>query len=829
MKKLLFSIFCFSSSFALLAQTKSLVDSSWKKIYRETPTRINDLVHTKLDAKFDYSKAYMYGKVWITLKPHFYSTDSLTLDAKGMDIHKVAIVKGSLMKELKYSYDNWQLKINLDKLYKGDEQYTVYIDYTSKPNELTKEERESHYLDDIGGLTFVNPTGNNKDIPTQIWTQGETEQNSIWLPTIDKPNQKSTEEIYMTVPDKFVTLSNGKLVSQRKNNDGTRTDYWKMDLPHAPYLFFMGVGDYAVIKDSWKGKEVSYYVEKEYASVARKIFGVTPEMIDFFSKITGVDFPWVKYAQITTRHPGLAMENTTATVLPDYLQQDARELIDGNRAEPAIAHELFHQWFGDYVTAESWSNITLNESFADLGEILWNEHKHGKDSGDAKRYNLLNSYLHNPNNEDEDLVRFYYATADDAFDEVGYDKGSCILSMLRNYVGDSAFFKSINLYLTSNKFKSAEAHNLRLAFEEITGKDLNWFWNQWYYGSGHPKLDINYSYDEANKKVQVIVNQTQVGDKVFKLPVEIDIYNTPKKTRYPVWVKNKADTFYFNTAKKPDLLNFDGDKILVAEKKENKTLDEYIYQYKYAGNYIDRREAIDFAAKNQTEPKAVEFLKLALNDKFDGLRNYTMKKLDLKNDNVKLTVEPILVGFARNDAKRTIKANAITELALYKKLAYVPIFKAGINDSSYTVSGNALSALLLIDSAIALNEALRLSTQPQKGKLITAIVSALTIYIDESSADKILSIFETMSSSPGKNALMKSIGNLLGRTKNMGIVKRGIDDIVSFRDDISATHKLATKFINEVLLKGLVTKKTEAGLKEQADYIKSKLPEEDKK
>src|ERR1700749_4209997 len=95
------------------------------------------------------------------------------------------------------------------------------------------------------------------------------------FPTIDKPEQKTTEEIYMTVPAKYVSLSNGKLVSQKKNADGTRTDYWKMDLPHAPYLFFMGVGDYAVIKDEWKGKEVSYYVEKEYAGVAKKIFGLT--------------------------------------------------------------------------------------------------------------------------------------------------------------------------------------------------------------------------------------------------------------------------------------------------------------------------------------------------------------------------------------------------------------------------------------------------------------------------------------------------------------------------------------------------------------------------
>src|SRR4030095_11474544 len=238
------------------------------------------------------------------------------------------------------------------------------------------------------------PRGEEKDKPTEIWTQGETESNSVWMPTIDKPNQKSTEEISMTVPAKYVTLSNGLLVSQKKNTDGTRTDTWKMDLPNAPYLFFMGVGDFAVVKDSYKGKEVSYYVEKEYAPVARKIFGKTPDMIALFSKLTGVDYPWVKYSQMVGRdYVSGAMENTTATLHQETAQQDARELTDGNRWEDVIAHELFHQWFGDYVTTESWSNISLNESFATLGSQLWNEYYYGKDAGDAERYSSAQGYL----------------------------------------------------------------------------------------------------------------------------------------------------------------------------------------------------------------------------------------------------------------------------------------------------------------------------------------------------------------------------------------------------------------------------------------------------
>jgi len=400
--------------------------------------------------------------------------------------------------------------------------------------------------------------------------------------------------------------------------------------------------------------------------------------------------------------------------------------------------------------------------------------------------------------------------------------------MLRNYVGDSAFFKALNLYLTTNKFKSAEAQQLRLAFEEVTGKDLNWYWNQWYYGSGHPKLDINYSY-EAGKAI-VIVKQTQAGDKIFKLPVAIDIYNGVNKTRYNVWVKNKVDTFTFAASSKPDLVNFDGDKILLCTKMENKSLDEYVFQYKNAGKYLDRREAIDAISKKQDDPKAVEFMKIALKDKYDGLRNFALSKLDMKKDNVKKAVEPILFDIAKNDPKRLVKAAAIAKLSQYKKPEYAVLYKAAVNDSSYTVSGNALEALALVDSAAALAEAKRLSKTEAKGKLSATITSIIIQSGDESSAEMILSSFEKMPLSQAKFEQLTGLAEFIGKTKNMDWVKRGVDDIVAFRDAIPENYRSQTDpVINGVVLKGLATKKKDAGLQEQADYIISKLPEADKK
>jgi aminopeptidase N len=822
MKKTFLVLGLLTGIYGSAQQTAIPGEEGWEKIYRSSATKINDLVHTKLEVKFDYDRAYLYGKAWITLHPHFYPTDSLQLDAKGMNINKVAIVKNGKTTDLPYNYDSSFLNIKLSRTYQNNENYTIYVDYVSKPNELKS--KGSAAISDAKGLYFINPKGEEKDKPTQIWTQGETESNSAWFPTIDKPNQKSTEEIYMTVPDKYVTLSNGKLVSQKKNSNGTRTDYWKMDLPHAPYLFFMGVGKYSIIKDSYKGKEVNYYVEKEYAPVARKIFGHTPEMIAFYSKVTGVDFPWVKYDQIVGRdYVSGAMENTTSTLHQESAYQDARELVDGNTWEDVIAHELFHQWFGDLVTCESWSNITTNESFADFSETLWNEYKYGKDAGDEVNYKGVEAYLSNPDNYKKNLVRFYYADKEDVFDQVSYPKGGRILNMLRTYLGDSAFFKSLHLYLTTNQFKSAEAQNLRLAFEEVSGQDLNWYFNQWYYGSGHPKLEINYGYDAENRLAKIYVKQTQEGN-LFKLPVAVDIYIGNEKKRYKVWVENATDTFTFSVSSRPDLINFDGDKILLCEKKENKTLDNYIEQYKYAGLYLDRREAIDFAAKNQDNPKAVELLQTALKDRYYQLRSYALGKIDLKKDSIKAVMEPVIRNMAINDLKSTVRAKALDILGNYRKPEYKPLFEKSLKDSSYSVAGSALEALAKVDTTAAFTAAQQLSRQSAKGRLSTALSAIFAVYGDESSFDFIANNFDKMPLSQEKFNAIQPFSALLAKIKDPVKVKKGVDLIINFRDAVPQSVRSQTdQFINNFILHRLASQKETAGLKEQADYIKSKI------
>jgi len=820
-KRIVIGVFLLFSFTVYAQKPDSVKTAAWQKIYRASATKINDLVHTKLDVSFDYSKSWMYGKAWITLHPHFYATDSLNLDAKRMEIKEVSIIKSGKYIPLKFVYDNLNLRITLDKTYKGGEDYTVFIKYVAKPDEIKIVGDQSIVNDK--GLHFINPLGKEKNKPTQIWTQGETESNSGWFPTIDKPNQKTTDEISLTVQDKYQTLSNGILVSHKKHNDGTRTDTWKMDLPHAPYLMMMVIGEYSVINDRYKGKEISYYVEKEYEPLARKIFGLTPEMIDFYSKITGIAYPWPKYAQIVCREFGGAMENTTATIHTESAQQDKRQLIDGNSWEEIVAHELFHMWFGDYITTESWSNTTLNESFADFSETLWKEYKYGKDAGDEHNYNAMQKYLQMGDKKKE-LVRFYYKDRQEMFDYfISYIKGGRILNMLRNQVGDSAFFRSINLFLTTKKFQSAEAHDLRLAFEEVTGQDLNWFWNQWYYGSGHPMLDISYDYDASDKMAKVVIKQTQPG-KVFKFQIAVDVYQGAEKKRYKVWIDQVADTLSFPADIKPDLINVDGDKILLCEKTDHKTLDNFIFQYNRAGLYVDRREAIDFAS-GQKDGKALALMETALKDKLPGLRIYAMQRLNIKNDSVKNAVESLLVDLATNDPKSLVRAAAFEVLGKYLKVDYKELFLKSVNDSSYSVAGNSLLALGTIDSIAALSQARKMSEQNVKGVLANAINKSLYQYSNQDEFDFLTARFDNLSSWSAKYNAASYFVNFLKRVENTTNFRKGIDMIVNFRDSAPKNyHQQYVSYINGSILNSLAIAKKASGMTDQADYVTSKLP-----
>lgn len=711
-----------------------LVEAQDYSGYNPSSTMINDLVHTKLKVGFDIPNEKLLGEEWVTLKPHFYPTDSLTLDAKGMEISTVKLANG---KDLKYSYQNSKLKIQLDKTYKKGEEYDIYIKYTAIPSTVTQ--KGSAAINSAKGLYFINPRGEEKDKPTQIWTQGETEASSCWFPTIDAPNQKTSQEIYITVPDQYVTLSNGVLKSGIKNSDGTRTDYWKFDQKHAPYLFFMGIGDFAVVKDKWKNIPVEYYVEKEFEPYAKQIFGDTPDMIEFFSNKLQYPYPWEKYSQMVARdYVSGAMENTTSTLHAENAQQKPGQLIDKNSWEPVIAHELFHHWFGDLATNESWANLPVNEAFANYSEYLWLEHKYGKDYAEEHRAEELDGYLNGGGNFTKDLIRFQYKDKEDMFDAVSYNKGGLVLHMLRNYLGDDAFYAGMNLYLNQNKYKATEAHHLRLAWEEISGKDLNWFFNQWFFGNGHPKLKVSYTYNDTKKSVTVTITQTQ--EPKFQFPLDIDIYENGKANHHQVWAKaTETNTFEIPSKTKPQLVNVNPDNILLAELTMEKTPEQYIYQYKNSPEYYSRKEAINKLADLQTSnPLALEtLLQAASSDPFEGLRVFAISQLDLTNPKVKQKSASVLEKIATSDKKTLVQAEAIKQLGELDAAKYLNLFKKSFESPSYGIKAAAIEASVKGDKELGKELADKVDDKNPGKDLELAIAKALIANQDNSKLDLI--------------------------------------------------------------------------------------------
>ncbi|WP_299157535.1 M1 family metallopeptidase [uncultured Tenacibaculum sp.] len=752
-------------SIALFSQSNDL--------YRGEKDKVHDLIHTKLKVDFNFKDKELNGEEWVTLQPHFYETSKVTLDAKAMAIHKITMNN----KPLDYNYDDFQLIIDLPRVYKRNEKFTIYIKYTARPEKV--KQKGSAAITSAKGLYFINPTGLDKNKPTQIWTQGETEASSCWFPTIDSPNQKTSQEIFITVPNKFVTLSNGKLEKQTNNANGTRTDYWNFTQKHAPYLFFMGIGEYEIVKDTYKNIPVDYYVEKEYAPYAKEIFGNTPEMLAFFSKITGIEYPWNKYAQIVGRdYVSGAMENTTAVIHGENAYQMPGQLIDNNVQENTIAHEAFHHWFGDLVTAESWSNLTVNESFANYSEYLWREHKYGKNDADAHLFEDSQGYK-NGQNFDKHLVRFNYHDKEDMFDGVSYNKGGAILHMLRKYLGDEAFYAGLNKYLTANKYGTGEAHQLRLAFEEVTGKDLNWFFNQWYFNSGHPKLEISYDFNKLRKTVTVNIIQNQANE--FAFPFAIDIFEASKRTRHNVFVKGKDASFTLPYTEQPDLIQVNADGVLLCDINENKVLSDYIHQLKYAENYIHKREALLEVAKKQDDKKAFNAIANAMSDDFYKIRILALENINLINKYSKKRVIEKIKQIAMNDPKTLVQATAIETLGKLTDPELKTVFEKGLKSESYSVLGKSLVGMYYVDKALAIQKS---KTLPLEVKKI--IATPLTrIYLEENDDEELTfiagNVMSGMFLSQNKKiqSLYKKAFDKIAKSNKTEAIQNLSDDIVA--------------------------------------------------
>ncbi len=773
--------------------TASSSSSFTRPTYNPSATRTHDLVHTKLDVSFDWQRQYLNGKALLEIKPIYQPSKELRLDAKGFDIHKVAMLNITGQTPLQYRYDNNKdLYITLDREYQVDELFRLHIIYTAKPNELPL--GGSAAITSDKGLYFINPLGEELGKPQQIWTQGETESSSCWFPTIDRPNERCTQEIYITVQQRFQTLSNGILVDAINNSDGTRTDYWKMDQPHAPYLFAMVVGEFAVVEEEWDGILLQYFVEPKYRPDAKEIYKNTPQMLTFFSERFGVPYPWPKYSQAVVRdYVSGAMENTTAVIFGDFIQKTRQSLLDNSDInEGIVAHELAHHWFGNLVTCESWANLPLNESFANYSEYLWFEHQYGRDAADHLHKRAVDGYMNQAvaNGDQHPLIYYGYDDKEDMFDAHSYNKGGLALHMLRKQLGDEAFFASLNMlrytvgdraffaalqkYLTDNNYQAAEAAHLRLAFEEVTGQDLNWFFDQWFFTKGHPNLEITKEYDAGRKLLNVTVRQTQSirETTVFILPFAIDVYTSTgsKALRTNVRMTQPKQTFSIPVSQEPVWVSVDAERMLLARRNYKQSEEELIQQYKISKLYQDRSEALSGLRYEQDGNAAIQqVFEQALNDPFWAIR---VRAIDgIKLDANSTSILNKIAQLAKKDPRPQVRRAAIQRLTQVEGNPHLAVAQERIDqDSSYMVMAASLQGIYDNNPALGIQYAERLKDVDN----VSILLSIANIYA-KTGERNYLSFFENNWKKTDNYALftfMRRYADLIGNIKDDNLTKQ---------------------------------------------------------
>lgn len=552
---------------------------------RYMPARQYDLQHVKLDLAFDWDAKSVAGTATHTLTPLMPGLDSLVFNAVGLDVHKVS-VNGA---ERPFTLDPQAqtLTVKLDRPYGPTDRIEAVVDYAAHP---------------AGGLYFVGPDKAYPNKPKQIYSQGETDLNRYWFPVWDHPNDRTTTEVLATVKPPFTVVSNGKLVEVTDRPDGRRTWHWSMEVPHSTYLLSVAIGDFAKVSDQWNGIPVDYYVPKgpKAEEEARRSFDMTPAVLDFYSKATGRPYPYAKYAQaVVIDYMWGGMENISATTQTSRTLHDARAALDFT-SEGLVAHEAAHQWFGDLVTCQDWSNAWLNEGFADYFTALYEGHAHGQDDLDAQLDEYRRSYLReDANRYRRPIVTSRYVEPYTMFDGHTYAKGALVLHQLHFLVGDEGWSKGIHTYLERYAGHTAVTRDLQEAMEDATGASLGALFDQYVYGAGHPELKVRWDWQPETHQVHLEIRQTQeltAETGLFSFPLEIALIGEKGEKdsvvrRLPVAARALQD-LYLPSDERPRTVVLDPKGWILKSVDFNKPAAEWAIQLATAKELPSKLEAI---------------------------------------------------------------------------------------------------------------------------------------------------------------------------------------------------------------------------------------------
>lgn len=514
--------------------------------------RTFDVQHYILRLSFDRDRKILFGDTTIQLKPLKSDFKLIELDAADLEFDSVELESSN--KSLTYRIGGEKIYITLDKAYSPEDLISLRLKYSTKPRK---------------GVYFVDAIEKDGKIirAAQVWTQGEAEESHFWFPCYDFPDDKATSEEFITVEKGETAIGNGELVETVDNPNGSKTFHYKMPVPHSSYLTSFVVGTYTKVVDKYRDIPLGYYVYPERTALANSAYGKTKDMMGVFEKLTGVDFPYNKYDQtMVAQFQFGGMENITATTMADTEIIFADFEFGKNIVEDLVSHELAHSWFGNLVTCKNWSELWLNEGFATFMEAAYREKMYGREDYLRKIREDSDAFLIADVRSRKRPALFNpQAEPITLFDEPEfiYQKGGAVIHTLRETVGTEIFWKAVNNYLNRHKFQNVESPDLQKAMEETSGMNLDWFFSQWVYGTGFPKLNVKPIYNATTKTLNLTVTQTQKLEKstpsAFILPLDIEIKTAKGVKSEKIKVTKRVETFSIKVDGKPREVEIDKD------------------------------------------------------------------------------------------------------------------------------------------------------------------------------------------------------------------------------------------------------------------------------
>lgn len=381
-----------------------------------------------------------------------------------------------------------------------------------------------HHSKPTRGLYFTGPTACAPDRQQMAWTQCQDEDAHFAFPCHDHPGIKHPWTLRLRSEAGYTLLSNGAVVEEGEDADGAFAVFEQAE-PMPAYLVNIVAAQLSVEETTWRGKSVRYLVPVGEEEAVLRAFGKTPIMLDAYSDITGVEYPWPRYDQVVV-HDFIfgGMENVAVTTMTDLLLVDEMASLEWD-PDRLVCHELAHQWFGDLLTCQDWSQGWLNESWATFMEVVWWEHDRSAEDANWYAYTQMLSYLGEDSGRyRRPIVSYRFKEPIDVFDRHLYEKGAVVMRTLRTQLGADAFWAGVKLYLDRHRHGTVHTRHFQRALEDATGRNLDQFFQQWIWGAGHPALSVKVAHKDG--LLMVTVKQTQSGDETadaFHLPLALEV------------------------------------------------------------------------------------------------------------------------------------------------------------------------------------------------------------------------------------------------------------------------------------------------------------------